>query len=250
MAQRRLSEFAVPTADELSALEGAKEASRQFKRNQIISRQGDPVREVYFVAEGWVGSSLEVNFGRKQLAKIYMPGDLAGLPNIATTHVSSSLVALSNVCVEVIPVKNLARLFDHAPRLGLMLFVASQQERVLLMEQLAVVGQSSAIQRVAAFLVHVYRRLTVLRPEAGLLIDWPISQQRVAEGAGLTAIHVNRTFRELTRRGLISREGKKIRLLDLDQLCELAGLPEHVFVRNPSWLTGCCSGGRKPDLAP
>jgi CRP-like cAMP-binding protein len=242
LALRRLSEFAVPTAHELSALEGAKQARREFRRNQIISRQGDPVREVYFVADGWVGSSLEVNSGRKQLAKIYMPGDLAGLPNIATTRATSSLVALTNVTVDVIPVKNLAQLFEQASRLGFMLFVASQQERVLLMDQLAVVGQTSAIQRVAAFLVHVHRRLTVLRPEAGLVIDWPISQQRVAEGAGLTAIHVNRTFRELTRRGLIMREGKKIRLLDLAQLCELAGLPDHVFIRNPSWLAGYCGG--------
>lgn len=238
MALRRLSEFAVPTQDELLALQDAKEISRQFKRNQVISRQGDPVREIYFVAEGWIGSSLEVNFGRKQLAKIYMPGDLAGLPNIATTHAASSLVALSNVCVEVIPVENLARLFEKAPRLGLMLFVVSQQERVLLMDQLAVVGQSNAIQRVAALIVHVYRRFRVLRPEMGLLIDWPISQQRVAEGAGLTAIHVNRTFRELIRRGLIMREGKKIRLLDLGQLCELASLSHHVFVKDPFWLSG------------
>lgn len=241
---RRLSEFAAPSPDELSFLEEAKHGQRHFKRNQIISRQGDPVREVYFVTEGWVGSSLEVNFGRKQLAKIYMPGDVAGLPSIATMHAVASLVALTNVTVDVICVKELARLFEKAPRLGFMLFLASQQERVLLMDQLAVVGQASAIQRVAALLVHVYRRLAVLRPDAGVLIDWPISQQRVAEGAGLTAIHVNRVFRELTRRGLIAREGKKIRLLDLAQLCELAGLPEHVFVRNPSWVAGYRSGGK------
>src|SRR5207302_1452249 len=71
-ALRRLSEFVTPTCAELAALSEAKQERRQYKRNQTICRLGDPVREVYFVAEGWVGGSLEVNFGRQQLAKLYL----------------------------------------------------------------------------------------------------------------------------------------------------------------------------------
>jgi CRP/FNR family transcriptional regulator len=240
---RRLSEFIAPTDSELAALEEAKDGRREFKRNQMISQQGNPTKEIYFVADGWIGASLEVNFGCSQLAKIYLPGDFAGLPNIATSCAVENLVALTNITLDVIPLDRLSRLFERAPRFGFMLFVTTQQERVMLMDHLAVVGQSSAIQRVAALLIHVYRRLLVLRPEAGRVIDWPLSQQRVAQGAGLSAIHVNRTFAELTRRGLIAREGKRIRLLDLECLSELAGLPERPTVREPRWLSACRMGG-------
>lgn len=240
IALRRLSEFLTPTPLELAALNEAKLDRRDYRRNQTICRLGEPVKEVYFVADGWVGGSVEVNFGRKQLSKLYLPGDLAGLPNIAMANAGEALFALTKVTLHVVPLPRLTQLFECSPRLGLMLFVMSQQERVMLMDQLAIVGQSSAIQRVAALLIHVYRRLAVISPCAGNLIEWPLSQQRVAQGAGLSAIHVNRTFRELARRGLIEREGKRIRLRDVEALSELAGLPERDWVKNARWLTSCC----------
>jgi CRP-like cAMP-binding protein len=242
-ALRRLSEFVTPAPAELAALDDARQERRHYKRNQTICRLGDPVKEVYLVAEGWVGGSLEVNFGREQLAKLYLPGDFAGLPNIALATAAEGLCALTRATVDVIPLQRLADLFERSPRLGLMLFVTSQQERVMLMDHLAVVGQSNAIQRVAALLLHVYRRLAVISPGEGNLIDWPISQQRVAQGAGLSAIHVNRTFRELAQRGLIAREGKRIRLLDIEGLSDLAGLPERSWAKNARWLTSCCASG-------
>ena len=222
-----------------AALEQAKHGRREYRRNQSICRQATPVKEVYFVIEGWVGGTIEVNFGRKQLEKLYLPGDFAGLPNIPLTLAAEGLVAMTNVTVDVVPLDRLAQLFEQAPRLALMLFVTSQQERVMLMDQLAVVGQSSAIQSVAALVVHVYRRLSVLYPDGGYLIDWPLSQQRVAQGAGLSAIHVNRIFRELIGRRLIAREGKKIRILNLEALIELAGMPERPTLKEPRWLTSC-----------
>lgn len=237
---RRLSEFVVPTASELAELEKAKHARRSFRRNQLISREGRPVTEVYFVADGWVGSSLEVNFGRKQLAKIYLPGDFAGLPNLAMAETAENLFALTNVTVDTIPLDHLARLFEAAPRFACMLFVTAQHERVMLMDQLAVVGQSRAIQRVAALILHLHRRLSVLRSDSGNVIDWPLSQERVGEGAGLTTVHVNRTFRELTKQGLIVRERRQLRILDLERLSELAGLPERPTAKEPGWVANCC----------
>lgn len=237
VALRRLSEFVTPTSAELEALEQAKFERRCFRRNQPICLQGEPVKEVYYVADGWVGGSLEVDWGRKQLSKLYLPGDFAGLPNVSLSHAAETLFALTDVKLDTITLASLAQLFASSPRFGLMLFVVSQQERVMLMDQLAVVGQTSAIQRIAALLLHVYRRLAIVSPDAGNLIDWPLSQQRVAQGAGLSAIHVNRTFRELTRRGLIERHGKQIRLLHIEKLSELAGLPERTWVKNARWLT-------------
>jgi CRP-like cAMP-binding protein len=116
----------------------------------------------------------------------------------------------------------------------------TQRERVQLMDQLAMVGQSKAIQRVASLILHIRGRLSILRAESGNLVDWPLTQQRVAEAVGLTSVHVNRTFRELTERGLITRKGKQIRLLDLEALSKLSGLPERSFAKEPAWLVSCC----------
>ena len=237
---RRLSEFIVPTRDELAVLEEAKSDRREFKRNQIISGEGSPVQEVYFLVDGWVEGSVGVDFGHKQLTKIYLPGDFPGMPNLAMARTAEHLVALNNVTVDAIPIDRLPLLFEKAPRFGCMLFVTAQQERVMLMDHLATVGQLRAIQRVAALLIEVHRRLSALKPGIGNVIDWPLSQERVAQSTGLTSVHINRSFAELTRRGLIAREGRRLTLLDLDQLAELSGIPERDFAPRPSWLATCC----------
>lgn len=237
---RRISEFIEPTAAELAALEGAKLTRRTLKRNGIISRQGECVKEVYFVMHGWVGSSLEMSAGRDQLANIFLPGDFAGLPDIALKRAATTLIALTDVTVDVIPLDRLAHLFEKAPRFLFMLFVMTQRERVVLMDQLAMVGQSRAIQRVASLILHIHARLSILRAEPGNVVDWPLTQQRVAEAVGLTSVHVNRTFRELAERGLLVRKGRQIRLLDLKALSELSGMPERSFAKEPAWLVDCC----------
>ena len=108
---RRLSEFIEPTPAELAALEEAKLTRRTFKRNELISLQGECVKEVYLLMHGWAGSSLEVGANRSQLANIYLPGDFAGLPDIALTRVAATLVALTDVTVDIIPLDRLAGLF-------------------------------------------------------------------------------------------------------------------------------------------
>jgi CRP/FNR family transcriptional regulator len=236
-ALRRLQEFISLDDQELSALENAVSCQRVYRRREPILRQGDRVTHVYLLIDGWVGSHTEVDGGSNQLSKVHLPGDIAGLPNIALVEAASSLIPLTVATVGLIPLKNLARLFETAPRLALTLFVNAQQERVMLMDHLAAVGQTDATQRVCALLMHFHRRLKLLRPDHRDLIDWPLSQEHMAQGAGLTSVHVNRTLRELTRKGLIERVGKSIRLLDVDAVSELAAFPDRRFVHEPSWLT-------------
>ena len=108
----------------------------------------------------------------------------------------------------------------------------------MLMDHVAALGQTKAIQRVCAMLLRVHRRVKMFDVDRGDVIEWPLSQRHFGQGAGITTIHVNRTLRELQRRRLIARAGKRIRLLDIEQLTKLAALPERHFVREPEWLTG------------
>jgi CRP-like cAMP-binding protein len=124
------------------------------------------------------------------------------------------------------------------PRLALSMFLVSQQERVLLMERLASLGQTKAVQRLAAFLLHIHDRLQQMNPTLEQSFELPLTQADLAEIVGLTFVHVNRSLRELDRSGLIQRTGKRVALLDLEGLHQLAGLPNHQFVRDPDWLSG------------
>lgn len=235
---QRFCEFVTPSAAELQALANATSCRLEFKRRQMITRQGDAVTEVYLLRQGWITSSIEVDFNRRQLVKIHFPGDIAGLPSIALSRAAETVQAVTAATVDVIPLDRLGRLFESAPRLAFTLFVSSQQERIMLIDHLAAVGQTTAIQRVCALLLHVYRRLRLFGQCTDQVIEWPLSQEHIAQGAGLTAIHVNRTMQQLRRDGIIARGGRKsIRLVDLERLSALAAFPERDFVREPPWLT-------------
>ena len=236
VAQRRLGEFILLDEEELELLERTVALQRELRRRERLLRQGDRVCEVYLLIDGWVGCSMEVDFDRHQLVKLHLPGDLLGLPNIALGAAASSLIALTPALVGIIPLERLAGLFETAPRLALTLFLCAQQERIMLMDHLAAVGQTSGTQRVCALLLHVHRRLKLFEPDRDNLIEWPLSQEHMAQGAGLTAIHVNRTLSALTRQGVIVKEGKKIRLLDLERLTELAAFPDRNWSQEPPWL--------------
>jgi CRP-like cAMP-binding protein len=234
VALNRVEELLTPSQAELEAFEQAKTDRREFKRKETITCQGDRVSEVYLLTDGWVAGSVEVDLVRTQLVKVNLPGDILGLPNAALTRAAVTLTAITPATLDVIPLERLGQLFELAPRLALALFLATQRERVMLMDQLSVIGQTSALQRLAALLLDIHRRLSALGFVHGGAFDWPLSQELVAQAAGLTAIHVNRTLRDMKRAGLIASEPKR---MQLPRLTELAGVPERRFVRQPSWLT-------------
>lgn len=233
----RFNEVFTPTSVEVEALARARRTRREFRRRQVICRHGERVSDIYLLVQGWVASSVDVDSCRRQMVKLHFPGDFLGMPNIALATSAETLIALTAGSVDVIPLDALGRLFETAPRLAFALFVTSQHERVMLMDQLAAIGQTSATQRICALLLYVSRRLKPFDPLAAEAFEWPLSQEHVAQATALSAIHVNRTLRNLEQMGLIARERRRIRLLDLERLEALAAFPERRLVREPSWLT-------------
>lgn len=234
----RLHAFTNPTPLELSAFEGVAEQTVTLRRKEVIRAQGAAVNEVYFLTEGWVSCSMNVLNGRRQIVTVSLPGDLLGIPSLCLTRAAVTFEALTPSVVQIISLDAFAGLFMKSPRLALSMFLVSQQERVLLMERLASVGQTKAIQRLAAFLLHIHERLQQIYPNLDQSFELPLTQSDLAEIVGLTFVHVNRSLRELDRSGLIERSGKRVTLVDLERLRELAGLPSHQFVRDPEWLSG------------
>ncbi len=237
-AFHRLQAFAEPTPLELNAFESVAERTLNFRRREVIRAQGEPINEVYFLVEGWVACSMNVLNGRRQIVKVNLAGDLLGIPSLCLTCAALTFETLTPATIQVIPVDRFAKLFMQMPRMALSMFLMSQQERVLLMDRLASVGQTKAVQRLSAFLVHIHDRLMQIGAVEDQSFDLPLTQAELAEIVGLTFVHVNRSLRDLDRRGLIERTGKRVRLVDLDGLRSLAGLPQRQFVQDPNWLDG------------
>lgn len=230
----RFSEFVPLTSAELQAIERLSMERLHLRRHDTIRSQGDPVDDIYLLTDGWVGCCMDVATGTRQMVKAHLPGDLLGTASMALNSAAESLVALTVATVEVIPVNAFARLFMSHPRIAAASFLSSLKERVFLMDRLTSLGRTSALQRLAAFLINVHERLKLVGVEEQQF-DLPLSQHELADVIGITPVHANRTWAHLERTGLIRRQGRLVVLVDMDGLKSLGAVPQRRFERPSHW---------------
>lgn len=232
----RLHEFASLTAHDRVVASKWAETRRRVARNETIRREGDPVGGVFFLMSGWVGSSVMLRDGRRQIAKVHLPGDMMGFPSLALAAAGETLEAITDVALCVVPNAAIGRLFSDSPRLAASLFLSTQYERVALMQELSWVGAASALERLAAFLIDLHQRLNA----AGLVengrFEFPLTQQYLGDLLGLTSVHVNRTLKRLDDSACVERGRGWIAIRNLGALQALAPNLPPKFGGEAAWL--------------
>lgn len=58
------------------------------------------------------------------------------------------------------------------------------------------------------------------------MLDFPLTQEQLADSTGLTAVHTNRTLQSLRKDGLIQLTGRSLTVLDWDRLRAIADFDE------------------------
>jgi CRP-like cAMP-binding protein len=159
---------------------------------------------------------------------------MLGTPSLTLPNAAETLIALTRSTVEIVPVGAFAKLFMTQPRIAAATFMIAQKERVLLMDRLTSIARTSAAQRLAAFLLNVYERLTVVGLKEPTF-DLPLSQDELADVLGITPVHANRTLFLLQDAGLIHRKGKCISLLSIPGLRSFGAVPPRRFERSRDW---------------
>jgi CRP-like cAMP-binding protein len=114
------------------------------------------------------------------------------------------------------------RLTTSRPRVGQALLWHHLVESSIQREWLLNVGQRSALERLAHLFVELYLRLRSVGMARGQTIDFPLTQNDLAEATGVTPVHLNRTLQELRRQGLIELRAKRLTILDLGRLKQMS----------------------------
>ena len=84
-------------------------------------------------------------------------------------------------------------------------------------------GRRNALARTAHFLVELGLRLRLVGMSSEAGYACPLNQYLLADALGLTAIHLNRTLRQLRERKLATLRDGKVTFHDLNRLRALAG---------------------------
>jgi CRP/FNR family transcriptional regulator, anaerobic regulatory protein len=226
----RLLEFGCLTEREIDLMQSIGGRPISLDRNSLVRSEGCRDRSMYVLIDGWVASSLLVQGGKRQIARIHLPGDMLATTSMCVDTAVDTLTALTPITFRKVSLEAVGQLLASSPRIAAFLLLSAQQERIALIDRLASVAQTDPLCRLAAFLLDVNKRLRGVGQSTDDRFLLPMTQEQIGELLGFTAVHANRMLRELEREGLIERTRRVVQLLDTERLGQLAGMP----VRNTS----------------
>jgi len=163
-------------------------------------------------------------------------GDVTTTFSIAWGHSAATLTAVSPCTLYETPRVALGRLFRDHPRLGALLYGVSASEHVAMADRLVSIGRTDGMTRIATLLLDIRSRLRLVDGPGGSVFELPLTQQDLGDAVGLTKTHVNRSLKALEATGLIERDGKVIRITDVDRLAAIVGFKDRHSHVAADWL--------------
>lgn len=193
-------------------------AIRRLTAKEHVFCEGDDREHVFRVEDGVIAVYKTLPDGRRQIIDFAYPGDLIGL-GVLGEHVLSAQATVPSR-VRCLSAASLERIAETDAGLALKLYKSVCQELAATRNLLVTVGQRSAIERLAAFLVALQRRTA----GGSLTVKLAMRRSDIADLLGLTIETVSRTLTKLRTMGIIDIEqgGSRVQLIDLPRLIDLA----------------------------
>ena len=189
----------------------------RMRRGRQIFREGAPAAHWYWLASGAVQVCSFAEDGRRHVAELVLPGDFFGL-EAREAHCATAEAARDAVVV-AFPRARAEALIDADPRLARAFREIACGRLREAQARLLRLGRTSALERVASFLLEMAARC---RTGADQSVELPVTRDDIADYLGLNSETVSRTLTELRRRGAIALPARRsIRLGDRAALAEV-----------------------------
>lgn len=201
--------------EELETLDASVQRRRPVRMGEAVFSDGDPHRAVYAVRSGWVKSFRLDRDGNEHVIGFHMPGELFGLDALARGRhacFAEPVTAGAELCE--LPLDQLDRLCTELPALRRQLMRLMSVDLDTL--ETFHCGHS-ADQALAGFLCDLSRRQKLRGLDANRL-TLAMTRREIASYLRLTPETVSRVLRRFSQAGSIHVRGRKLTLLDPEQL--------------------------------
>jgi CRP/FNR family transcriptional regulator, anaerobic regulatory protein len=203
--------------DDLQPLASLSLVTRKFAAGESVYAEGDPFRSIYAIRSGTCKTTIVTDEGREKVADFHLAGDFMGLDGLAEGAHGTTAVALEDTQVCVIPYQQLQWVTAAHPQAKDLMVHVMSREIVHAHSLLVLLGLTDAPQRLAAFLLDLSQRYAA-RGWSAREFRLRMSRSEIASFLGLTLETISRTFSLLQRRGFIAKQGRAIRITDLEGL--------------------------------
>ncbi|MCK9237826.1 MAG: fumarate/nitrate reduction transcriptional regulator Fnr [Thiopseudomonas sp.] len=208
--------------DDLNALDEIVKRSRPLKKGEFLFRQGDTFNSVYAVRSGSLKTFSITDCGEEQITGFHLPSEFVGLSGMDTDNYPVSAIALETTSICEIPFDRLDDLSASLPQLRRQLMRIMSREIRDDQQMMLLLSKKTADERIATFLVNLSARFRS-RGYSPYQFRLAMSRNEMGNYLGLAVETVSRVFTRFQQSSLLSAEGKEIHILNLIELCALAG---------------------------
>ena len=202
----------------LRARHRAERRFRIVRRGQLITAQNEPSQEVFVLCEGWAAQFMALADTRRQILGFLLPGDMLTPTGLVSDRIDCSVLALTDVQVNVSSRAAVATRFEREAWLQRIISESITEKLNETRRLLTIVAQGSAEERIAFLILHLSHRIkrrSVVREERYF---FPLLQQHIADALGLTPVHVSRVLASFRARGWMQIYDGVLQILNRQEL--------------------------------
>jgi len=209
--------------EELDFIAGFKSGELTAEAGTTLLVEGTTSAHLYTVLSGWAVRYKTLPDGRRQILNFVLPSDFIGLQGTVLGAMQHSVEALTDMVLCVFPRERLWELYRGHPSLAFDLTWIASREEQMLGENLVSIGRRTALERIAFVLLHLFLRVEQVRLTSKNKVDFPFTQQHLADALGMSLVHTNKTLQRLIASKAVRWKNRTFEVLDRDALIAVAG---------------------------
>ena len=168
-----------------------------FARGRLVVEEANPADHIFKVESGALRVVRQLPDGRRCITNFLMAGDYFGLAEIGAYK--SSVEAITDVRIVRYQRSAFDRLCERNPHAGRRFLDLLGRQLSAAQDRLVLLGQKSALERLAAFLLSLAERAG----KGGSTVSLPMDRSDIADYLGLRIETVSRILTALRRRKII-----------------------------------------------
>jgi len=223
-ALRRLSDAGV------AAIKAAvRERIIKVDVGEDLAREGDRPDRVRLFLSGWACRYKSLEDGRRQIVNFVLPGDTCDAYLYLVSSMDHSISALTPVIYSELERAAFEKLVSADVTVAEAFYCETLALNSTQREWAINLGRRDALERVAHLFCELFVRLETVGLVEGNSFALPVTQTDLADAAGLSTVHLNRTLQELRASRLITLKERHLTIHDTKTL-------GHIAMFNPNYL--------------
>jgi CRP-like cAMP-binding protein len=214
----KLRAFGPMTAEEEALLLRATRDEHKFCRGEDLVREGSRPTYSTLLVSGMAGRYNITSEGKRQITSVHVAGDFVDLHSFVLKLMDHSIAALGDCRTIAVPHAALQDIIERSSRLAKLLWLNTLVDGATHRRWLVAMGRLPARQHLAHFICEIFIRYRAIGQTDGMKFELAMSQSDLGDTLGLSAVHVNRSLKELRSEQLVTWERNAVTIRDWDRL--------------------------------